>query len=156
MTYMPPLVPAPPSPWSALPRLRLALPLAINWQWVAIAVLSLVVLWDNRGVLSYFWTDVPAIKAGHRHRVDVCGAEADGFDAAGNIIAAGGKVEDALAALQQTSVTERQAAFLKKFSPPFADLVAAGSEPKDAATRAEYAQMFHDFATGLRRRWWFW
>lgn len=137
-------------------RFTLSVPTSINWQWVAIGALSLIVLWDNRGALEYFWVDVPAIKAGHKHRVDVCGAEADGFDAAANIIATGGTVDDALAALQQTAVTERQAAFLAKYSPAFAALVPNGTQPKDATSRAAYAQMFHDFATGLRRRWWFW
>jgi hypothetical protein len=133
-------------------RFAISLPTSINWQWVVIVLLSLVVLWDNRGVAGFFWTDVPEIRDGHRNRTDVCSAEADGFTAAGNVIAAGGTVEAALAALQTTATTARQAAFFQKYSGPFSALVPAGTEPKDAATRAAYAQKFFDHAAGLR--WW--
>jgi negative regulator of sigma E activity len=76
--------------------------------------------------------------------------DADGWDAAADRLEQGGTMADAQAAKQDVSKASRVKAFNAIVAPDFSRVIPVGSEPKDAAQRAEVVAMFRQFANGLR------
>lgn len=75
---------------------------------------------------------------------------ADAFDTAATMIAAGTSVSEADNTLKTKFVTGRNDVFKTLVAPEFAKILPEGQEPRDAATRAAFAQIHRDFAKGLR------
>lgn len=133
-----------PSVGAILPYLVMVLALGFGgWQW-----------WSNRDAepkppLPPTPT-VDAVALGKSFSPKLAASLADGFETAATMIAAGTSVKDADEALKAKFQANRWAAFAELAGPTFDAVVPANQEPKDAATRAAFAELHRDFAKGLR------
>lgn len=75
---------------------------------------------------------------------------AEAFETAATMISAGTSVTEADNQLKEKFQAGRNAAFAQFVAPTFAAVVPDGQEPKDAATRAAFAELHREFAKGLR------
>ena len=113
------------------------------------------------GVLLFTHLHAPPAAAPHDHAINgvalgkayaptLAGTYADAWVAAARALEEGKAVADAQKAMQDTWQAERIAAFKKDVEPGFSLVLPAGTEPTDAARRAEVVRLWRDFAKGLK------
>jgi hypothetical protein len=93
---------------------------------------------------------VNAVALGKTYAPTLAATYASGWDDAAKAVEDGKTIADAQKALQDTWKAARVAAFTKDVQPGFALVLPEGTEPSDAAKRQQIAQLWRDFAKGLR------
>lgn len=93
---------------------------------------------------------VDGAKLGRAYAPQVLSTLSDAWNAAADTLARGKSMAEARASLQQNWQAARARAFVASTAPEFAKVIAEGTEPKDAAQRAQVEALWRAFARGLK------
>jgi hypothetical protein len=119
---------------------------------VALLILAGVVLFDHFALLALPRPE-PAINAqalGRSYAPSLVAGYADAWLAAAKALEDGRSVAEAQGTLQESWKDARVKAFREEVAPVFALVLPEGTEPADAAKRAQVALLWRSFAKGLK------
>lgn len=155
-TVPPSTPPAPASPVQPTPLSDAKAVLGALRDWAT--PILLVALIATLLIIKFYPTPGPvvpggadAVALGKSYAPILVRTYADSWDVAADQVGSGKSVSEAQKALQDAWKTSRVKAFNEKVKPTFAEVLAEGTEPTSAAHRATVAQLWHDFAKGLRK-----
>lgn len=94
---------------------------------------------------------VNAATLGKSYAPKLADACADGWESAAATLESGKTVAESLAAFKAAWSDSLRKAFASEVKPTFALVLPEGTEPADAAKRAEVVKLWRDFAAGLRK-----
>lgn len=142
----------PPSPPASTPTaLRTRIAVVREWATPILLLVLIVTL-----ITVKFWpspapASVDGVTLGRQYAPILVNTYSQAWDAAADNLAQGKAVSEAQKVLQDTWKSLRIKAFDQKVTPVLSQALPEGTEPRDSAHRAQVAQLWHDFAKGLRK-----
>jgi hypothetical protein len=122
---------------------------------IAVLILAAVMLFDHCTQITVVPSDpsvnIDAGALGKAYATDLVATYADAWNAAATTLEQGKTVSEAQKALQDTWKDGRTKAFKAKVEPALSQMLPEGTEPADAAKRAQVVQLWRAFAKGLTK-----